>query len=206
MHRLCNAFVVVLAAPALLGVRADCDASRARGAEQAKATLLTSLPEPRAERYKVDPYLQAAADIQAKPANVAADTLRAMARHDDSNRTIVLCRILFTAKPGETFWRPAIGGAVFLGGTDYRDWPLEPIQLVDGVPFLISRGYILLGQTTSAESYVRYCLEHCDWNPIRYKPKSAAEKDAALAELLASPKWKTKLPAYDREFLSAQIR
>jgi hypothetical protein len=56
-----------------------------------------------------------------------------------------------------------------------------------------------------AQPYVRHCLAECDWNVLRYKPKTPAEKIAALAKLLASPKWRRPLDAREQGFLSAQI-
>ena len=71
--------------------------------DRAAIALLASLPH----QYSIDPYLQAAIEIQAKPAAEAADMLRLMAQHDRGNRTVVLCRILFTAKPDGSFRAPA---------------------------------------------------------------------------------------------------
>jgi hypothetical protein len=48
-------------------------------------------------------------------------------------------------------------------------------------------------------------LQDCDWNPNRYKAITHEEKAAALAKLLASPKWKRPLDVQDKRFLSAQI-
>jgi hypothetical protein len=184
----------------------------------------------------VDPYLQAAAEIQTKPPREAAEILLAMARrHErkatiipaDSNllatarrgdqhrtiiddRIIILCRMLFTAKPGGNFRRPVSAFCVFLGGARHADWPLAPIELIDGVPFLVAResGGVAGQARESAESYLHYCLENCDWNPIRYEAKTAPEKEAALAKLLASPKWvwQVSLNPGDEQFLSGQIK
>jgi hypothetical protein len=99
-----------------------------------------------------------------------------------------------------------LGRPGFRGATDSRDWPLEPIELVDGVPFHIVCGYQLAGTPEPPAKYVEYCLQTCDWTPTRIKGKSTAEKRAALAKLLASPKWKAPLSAEDRDYLSGQIR
>lgn len=183
------------------------------GGEPKDATaLIRSLPDPhRTGRWSVDLYIKAAAELQAIPPEAAAKLLLSLADEEDRRRTflpnsVVLCRMLFTPKVKGDFRRPALGGTTFMGSTDYPDWPLEPIELVDGIPFLIVRGYRLLKQSEPATWYVEYCLQKCDWTTIRYNPKTADEKKDALAKLLASTKWKAVLDARDREFLAAQIR
>jgi hypothetical protein len=81
-----------------------------------------------------------------------------------------------------------------------------PVVLVDGVPFVVTRGYALGGEPEQSDWCVRYCLASCDRNPVRFAEKSQAEKEAALGKLLASPKWNTSLDAYDQEFFSDQIQ
>ncbi len=180
--------------------------------------LLDSLPEPCRwpSQYIVDPYIEAAAQLQARPATEAiACLLGAARRHQDKftngdidNRTIILCRMLFSEKPGRKPRRLASFLCLFLGGTSATDWPLAPIELVDGVPMLIAQQTPAYNGPApeEAQAYIRYCATECDWNPFRYKSKTPAEKSAALARLLASPKWRRLLDAGEREFLSAQIR
>lgn len=155
--------------------------------------------------YNVDPYIQAAARIQAFDRKTAVGYLRLIARDDDlhgGNKVIPLCRMLFTKRAGGEFQRPSLGAAAFLGGTDYADWPLEPIEIVDGVPFMITGGYTVAGFPEPREKYLVYCLTNCDWSTVRFTPRTTAEKNQALDKLLASPKWKTP-PG--REFFSSQI-
>jgi hypothetical protein len=207
----------------------------ARASRQADETarliaLLDSLPEPAGwpdyrvlpgpgdwpSHYVVDPYIQAAAELQARPAKEAvALLLGAASRHQDrftngdlDERTTILCRMLFSAKPENKPHYPGSFLCLYLGGTSGTDWPLAPIELVDGVPMVIAQPtpFINGRLPEEAQSYVRYCVANCDWNPLRYTPKTAAEKSAALAKLLASPKWRRPLDAGEQEFLSAQIR
>lgn len=168
---------------------------------------LDDLPDLEAATYRVDPYIRAAAALQEMGKDKAGETLSKLARgrkHD--NQVIVLCRMLFTCKAKGEFRRPGIGAAHFLGGTDYSDWLLEPIELVDGVPFLITRGYDLAGYAEPAESYVKYCLRNGDWSSTRFKRKDDQEKQKALKKLLASPKWKARLEDTETAFLSSQIK
>lgn len=169
---------------------------------------LLDLPE--FKDYKVDAYLAAAAKLQAvgreKAAVILADLARVMDRDIEGRRVIVLCRMLFRARADGEFRRPGIGGPCFLGlGEDCRDWPLEPIELVDGVPFLIVRGYTLGGYPEPAKMYLDYCLQNCDWNTEVFKPKTAEEKRKALVKLVESPRWKEPLTDEAKKVLASQI-
>ena len=175
--------------------------------DESSEVSLKDLPDFQSDAFKVDPYLRAAAALQGMDKDKATETLLALAREEkDGKRVIVLCRMLFTSKAGGEFRRPALGAAAFLGGTTYADWPLEPIELVDGVPFLITRGYALEGVAELSEGYLRYCLQECAWRGERFQTKSEREKKKALEKLLTSPKWKSGLEAAEKEFLSAQIK
>jgi hypothetical protein len=143
----------------------------------------------------------------------------------DSNfneeRTAILCRMLFTARPGSTFNRPSLlGGPSFLGGAPPReapfsveknlnfiDWPSEPIEIVDGVPFLVVTGYTYEGywDPRSAESYVRYCVQNCDWSSFPFSLKPEPEMRQALRKLIDSPKWRRPLEAWEQQHLTEQI-
>jgi hypothetical protein len=170
----------------------------------ATSVLGADLPDWQQGEYNVEPYLQAAMSLQAQGKDTALQRLKAVARRDQSGHgAIVLCRMLFTPKAGSDFRRPMIGLPARLGATD---WPLEPIAIVDGVPFMITRGYLVGGLPEPGILYVQYCETNCDWSSFRYTVKTQAEKEAALAKLISAPEWKTPLNKYEKEFLAAQIR
>jgi len=168
--------------------------------------------------YKVDPFIRAAGALQALGQKQAMQELLAFAkepgkRFEDRYGAFVLCRMLFTPKEGKrtekqstTFRRPGIGAAVYVGAKsipgNVAEWPLEPIELIDGVPFLITKGYYMQGQAELPTEYIKYCIQNCDWNSVAFKPKSEHEKKAALAKLMSVH----KLKPFDREFLSPQIK
>jgi hypothetical protein len=159
------------------------------------------------DKYRIDPYITAAASLRAVRKEKAASLLMSLAK--DRERSIaafILCRMLFTAKPNGDFRCPGLGQPFFVGDTPADYWPLVPIQIVDGVPFLVVKGYALAGSPESAAGYVRYCLEECEWGTAEFKPKTAAEKQEALKKLLMSRKWKEPLGKEDKEFLSSQLK
>ncbi|NQU10392.1 hypothetical protein HQ590_06365 [bacterium] len=151
--------------------------------------------------YNVDPYIRAAVSLQALGKDEACAKLLA----HGGDAVVVLCRMLFAAKTGGEFRRPMIGGATFLGGTGYSDWPLEPIECVDGVPFLVTTGYFLAGFPEPPASYVTYCMTNCVWSSYQWRIPTAEEKRTALGKLLALQKWKRPLDWGERRFLSTQI-
>jgi len=122
------------------------------------------------------------------------------------SEVFILCRMLFTERPGSAFRGPMIGGASFFGGTQNTDWPRVPIELVDGIPFLITGGYVLAGRAETPSNYLEYCETNCDWSRFRFKNKTSTDKLSALDKLVTSPKWKQPLEYYEKQFLSNQIK
>ena len=162
--------------------------------------------------YRVDPYIKAAAHLQGLGQDRAVEALFALAGStraslgDGDDEVMVLCRLLFVPRPGKPFRGPILGQPAFLGRTDASDWPLVPMDIVDGVPFCIVGGYMLAGTPELASQYLEYCVQECDWNSQTFTPKSSDEKQAAVEKLLASQKWKGGLDAQDKEYLEAQIK
>jgi hypothetical protein len=186
---------------------------------------LSALPnfyfDPRA--YRVDPYIDAAVALQSLGPSRALDRLHTMAQERDfadpsglirlgaAARMSVLCRMLFKPKIGSQLRPPLVGGAIYLGDSTpslqpaSSDWPLEPIEIVDGVPFLIVTGYFLAGLAEPAEDYLEYCSTNGIWVDHRYHLKTPGDKQKALQKLLASSRWKIPLGEQERQFLSTQI-
>jgi hypothetical protein len=185
---------------------------------------LTNLPSSfyGGDYYKVDPYIRAAGQLQDMGREAAIRQLLILAKtavisnaSANEPRIAILCQMLFTKRNGSTFERPRIlGGASFYGEdytlktTSYTNWPSEPIELVDGVPFVVVYGYTYEGfwDPHGAESYVRYCMTNCDWSSLHFTPKSQGQKRDALKKLFDSPKWRRPLVPWERQSLSQQIQ
>ena len=166
------------------------------------ASLMKDLPAwyQLEKQYRVDPYIRVAVKLQAMGKKEGSALLLRMAhfgREEPRQRreaTLVLARMLFVPKQGIEFRRLLLGAPGFIALSPaqrewpaiIKNWPLEPIALVDGIPFLIVTGYNLSGEPEDPESYVRYCMENCDWNDYRFKTKSKEEKQKAVEKLLAS--------------------
>jgi hypothetical protein len=132
---------------------------------------------------------------------------------ESEQTTAILCRMLFTPRAGADFQRPAyLGAPAILGdppfSTSNANWPLEPIELVDGIPFAVEYGYTYEGfcDPHGAESYVRYCITNCDWSSISFTAKTEQEKEGALKKLISSSKWHQPLDSGEREYLRQQIQ
>ncbi len=129
---------------------------------QAQGIAFTNLPSVQALNYKVDPYIKVAGQLQDMGQQAATQQLlklaktaatRGLSSLDYEQRTAILCRMLFIPRKGSTFERPAfLGGPSFLGGEalredqfsvrkNYINWPSEPIEIVDGIPFAVVSGY-----------------------------------------------------------------
>ncbi len=165
--------------------------------------------------FKVDRHLRAAIELQALGKDLACDVLYSFAkklsadeRHYSyqENSLIALVRMFFVKRPGSEFRSAYIGAPGFFGDSDDKDWQIDPIEIVDGVPFSIVQGYMLFGQAEPAYDYIGYCIENCDWNSYKFEVKSEEQKQKALKQLLASPKFKTPLSEWERKLLSDQIQ
>jgi hypothetical protein len=187
---------------------------------------LSDLPAVQQGKYKVDPFIKAAEQLQAVGRTNASRQLLALARQTTDSfsdqRVAVLCRMVFSRHAGSEFERPELGAPEFFGdppgasislnnsrdSSCFRTWPLEPIEMVDGVPFLVVRGYSVeaIVDPHYMESYVRYCITNCDWSSVHFTPKTAKQKNEALTKLLASRKWRQPLEAYERDYLREQIQ
>jgi hypothetical protein len=157
------------------------------------------------EKYRVDPYIDALAKLRAAGKDNAITLLRAEVKKSGSDTVIALCRMLFAAKPDGEFRQPRLGAPFLVGGANMR-WPLEPFEIVDGVPFLVVRGYNLIGSQERAEKYFNYCVEECTWGTTEFRARSAEEKSKALEKLLSSKKWKTPPTDEEKAFLESQLK
>ena len=177
----------------------------AAAADEVKLGDLMGLPD--YSKYKIEPYLRTACFLQAKGKAKAFSLLRELANKNTESdaQTLVLCRMLFAAKPGSSFRRAAVGAPVLFGGSRFDDWPLEPIAIVDGVPLLVTFGYRLGGEPEPQSKYVDYCIQKCNWNDTQYEPKSKVQQQNAVKKLLSTTKWKGALEDYERKFVESQI-
>lgn len=181
---------------------------RTSSEDHANEIIPEELPALRGNTYKVDPYIAAARILQAQDRVQAGNTLLRLGRQAGLNngpKVIVLARMLFAARSVGQFRRPALGLPNCLAQVHFLEFALEPIEVIDGVPFLLVRGYSVGGYPEQAESYVKYCLQNCDWAPAKYTPKTPAEKRAAAAKLMAYLEFRGGFTDDDRTFLISQV-
>src|SRR5690349_5463362 len=127
-----------------LGLAVAATAWPLAGQDKPAATNINSfdpstLPPVNRNNYKAEAYIKAAMDLQAMGKEAAIKALGEAPEDQRSsvNKGIVLCRMLFVPRGTSEFRRPRLGAPSTPGGTQMTDWPLEPIEIVDGVPFLV---------------------------------------------------------------------
>ncbi len=170
---------------------------------QSFSEAIRNCPDFQYEPYKVSPYISAAIQLQSMGQDSAVSVLRSCCGIDgNENKVIILCRMLFESD-GE-MRRPLMGGAVFPGNTTYDDWPAEPIEIVQNIPFLIVRGYMLGGLPEQAIDYLEYCTLQCTWRDEVYSMPSESELLTSLNKMLDSDKWQTPLTADETQFFQDQ--
>jgi len=119
-------------------------------------------------------YLSEAIELQSLGEKQTVALLRELAKRKDGSKIVPLCRMLFVARKDRVFRAPAFGMPNNCPRSDGSyDWPLEPIAIVDGVPFLITNGYTIAGKPESGAQYLEYCVSECAWNPERFGMPSA---------------------------------
>jgi hypothetical protein len=150
--------------------------------------------------------LDKARQLQGLGREKAVEALREWATSGQQEEVIILCRMLFRGKAGKALRRPMIGGAAFLGGTTYEDWPLEPITIFEGSPILIVTGYALGGHPEHAMQYLEYCLGEGEWVAEPYLEKSSQEIEAAVERFIQQKIWRTALNPIEIAFLKTQAK
>ncbi len=116
--------------------------------------------QPIGKGYRIGPYLAVAKGLQQFGQDKAVLKLRDWAKGCQAeDQVIILTRMLFEKKGGGEIRPPMIGGPELLGDTNYADWPAEPIALYEGIPILVTRGYILAGVPERSEDYLNECIK-----------------------------------------------
>ncbi len=157
--------------------------------------------------FKCKPYINLAIYVQSIEKTDAVLLLKEFSTSQQyEDEMIILTRMLFQSTTKKPLRRPYIGGASFFGNTDYKDWQNEPIEIVNGIPFLITRGYSLGGYPESSLDYLLYCISNGEWNSIIYSIKTEEEMKSSLNLLLISEKWHSKISSFDKVFFENQIQ
>ena len=128
--------------------------------------------------------------LAAGPA-AALDALRSRARDattgPEQGDVLVLCRLAFDPAPGAVL-PPLLAGVpdVVVPEDAEAEWPRFPLALVDDVPFLLVRGYLVGGLAEPPAEHVERCTRA---GQLRTRPLSPAPPLAAVAALLGSDAW-----------------
>lgn len=158
--------------------------------------------------YKVDNYIRAAMSLQAIGQEAACQTLLGMHTNGILDKNVfALCRMLFTQRGTNEFRAPLRHGFGDYLAERREDWPLNPIELVDGIPFCIAvmDGWSGAGPSESSEEYVRYCMTKCDWSTHAFHVVTAKQKSDALAKLLSLKQVRQPVSEIAKKFFAAQI-
>jgi len=185
--------------------------------------------------FRSSNYLDVAVGLQSFPKEEAIEQLTEWAKSKRHElEVIALCRMLFTeksdiygkmpngAKNGEiealigqkpSFRRPGLGSPIFVGmhgevtssQSDFNHFNLEPIIIVDGVPFWIVKMYLLNGKQESSSEYLAYCIKNLEWNPFRFKCSTKENSESAYNNLIEIHLNRKNLDSSELKFLHNQI-
>ena len=79
------------------------------------------------------------------------------------------------------------------------------IEIINGIPFLITRGYSLGGKAESSLQYLEYCIANGQWTNNNYSLIKNEELKPALKTLMNSKKWQKELTKSEKAFFERQI-
>lgn len=165
---------------------------------------LAGSPDEFIEGFRSRHSLELALELQALSQQDRLARLRKIANSGPRPaETFVLCRLLFEPRPGEPFPRPLLGAPVFVGADAAQPlaaFPLEPIELRDGVPILVVRGYSLGGLPDTPAGDLQRCLDHARWRTTPLTPRTPAQIRAAFDGFLRDH----PVQEHDRAFLLSQ--
>jgi hypothetical protein len=169
-----------------------------------EAINFSNLPAIR-QPFRITPYVRVAAQLQKLGKAAACERLTSVAmQSDDRQQVTILCRMLFSKRQNLPFRSAYLGQPVYLGGTVDDDWPLAPLELVDGVPFFVVYGYKIGGTREPSVDYLDYCVKNCEWSTTKFENVNDKTVKGALDKLLRSDKWKAPLTEVERRFLISQ--
>jgi hypothetical protein len=158
--------------------------------------------------FKSDRFLEVGEHLQFLGKKEACECLAELGSTSEDVITIVIfCRMLFHPPEKRPMPELTVGDPRFLGRTNKEHWPLEPIEIIDGVPFLIVRSYITgTFRVDAGKRYVDWYVEHWHWRESKYSKKSEKQKEVALEKLISKTRWVEPLSSYERAFLVDQIK
>lgn len=137
-------------------------------------------------RYKIQPFLQVAADLQKLDEQKRVDKLTEWATIDSLGEpTIILCRMLIENKDGSPLRRPLLGGPAFLLSGGIKDFPDEPWLFHENIPFFVVRGYALGGVPEHPVQYLKHAIEVGRWRDISYDTLPQEKLREIAARLIA---------------------
>jgi hypothetical protein len=179
------------------------------------------------EAFRSKPYIELAAMLQSMPRSEAENLLieRAASGKCDE-QVVILCSMLFVDKNGSPFPGKSgmglfskytspknINNQYGLGATRSGDWANWPIQIIDGVPFLVAAEHnasfadmwLASAPSPLAPVYLQYCLSQGTWTSEHFTVADLTTRQRALNALVKSPIWKRALNDDEIKYLTYQI-
>lgn len=102
-----------------------------------------------------------------------------------------VCRILFQVGRDKPLRQPRFGGLSLPYLTmPLERWPHYPVVESEGVFFVLSEGYKLMGIAERASAYIDYCSSNGTFRATKVNIPTRAEAIAAFDALKATERWK----------------
>lgn len=108
-------------------------------------------------------------------------------------RISILSTLLWRNGASPPLRRIMFGGLISVPERSMKDedWPMLPICLSEGVPFLLGSGYVSAGKgPESGVDYLSYCKNNGKFRQQPYPIPTRREAERAVTSLFASEKWR----------------
>ena len=135
--------------------------------------------------------------------DVLARYLRDHASYEGQFTTAIICRLLFVPPPGG--WERALFGAPFPAvdmNTVFDQFPLFPLAMSHGVPFLVTAGFSFQGMSTQGVRTLQKCLDL----DLISKDLPNGDIEKATDDLFKTPAFLATYPDGPRQYVESVIR
>ena len=174
---------------------------RDRQADKGEPAMLNKTPAILGEQYQCGEMVQVVNHLRKLGKDKSLAALRGYLANDgDNDKVLVICRLLFVNPKG---WDAPILGqpSPTINEDAAKRFPLFPVGLSNGVPFLLVEGYSLKGKAESAVA----CLKLCEGFALVKEDYASTDYEKAARALIKTDAFRQLYQEADRQGMADMI-
>ena len=175
--------------------------AREQRVDRDESAMLKTTPSIAGDTYQCSEMVQVANHLRKLGKDKSLAALRTyLTSGGDNDKVLVICRLLFVNPKG---WGAPILGqpSPSINQDTAKKFPLFPVALSDGVPFLLVEGYQLEGLPESAND----CLKLCEGFALVKEDYSTADYEKAARALTQTKEFRQLYQEADRQAMADMI-